>query len=302
MSISEIVNIVLAGLSFILATISVITIVITLKQNQKMIKATELQLNEMRKEHQFSQQPILTIVSEDFLINRPRLYYTPPEDQYKFLSAYDYNFSVSNVSTAAAINIDIAASLITRQGERELKLDTTAERWTVLPAGADSRLLHIRFSGDSVAFLYDALREQKASYLPKINIRITYKNTSGGHFYCEKTSILALPDEELDSLRTWHMFIKGVPTAAKELIARMKSMPKDEKWENLFNKCKDSLDTELGDTAIKALTVECKELPEKYDFKCISREEYEEYKSQYSYPHLVYKEAECCSPTQKIEI
>ena len=50
MSVGQIVDIVLSILSFLLAAISVVTVIITLKQNKKMIENNSLQLKEMQEE------------------------------------------------------------------------------------------------------------------------------------------------------------------------------------------------------------------------------------------------------------
>ena len=55
MSLDEVnlfVGILLSVLSFLLAAISVITVIITLKQNGKMLQLSNDQINEMRKEHE----------------------------------------------------------------------------------------------------------------------------------------------------------------------------------------------------------------------------------------------------------
>lgn len=49
MNISDTINIILSVLSFVLALISVVTIIITLRQNGKMIKNNEDQIAEMQK-------------------------------------------------------------------------------------------------------------------------------------------------------------------------------------------------------------------------------------------------------------
>ena len=59
MNISDTINIILSVLSFVLALISVVTVIITLRQNGKMIKNNEDQIAEMRNEHRMSLQPVL---------------------------------------------------------------------------------------------------------------------------------------------------------------------------------------------------------------------------------------------------
>ena len=84
MDASTIVNIVLSILSFLLAAISVVTVIITLRQNREMLNNNEKQLGEMRKDHQLSIQPIIAIEDVHFHIERPRFFYTPPATSIHF--------------------------------------------------------------------------------------------------------------------------------------------------------------------------------------------------------------------------
>ena len=66
MSVGQIVDIVLSILSFLLAAISVVTVIITLKQNKKMIENNSLQLKEMQEEYRLSIQPLLEFQNAGF--------------------------------------------------------------------------------------------------------------------------------------------------------------------------------------------------------------------------------------------
>ena len=58
------VNVTLCILSFILAAISVVTVIVSLRQNSKLLKMSSEQLSEMRKERELAIQPILTFSEE----------------------------------------------------------------------------------------------------------------------------------------------------------------------------------------------------------------------------------------------
>ena len=82
MNISDTINIILSVLSFVLALISVVTVIITLRQNGKMIKNNEDQIVEMRNEHRMSLQPVLYFSNPKYCLERPRLFYTPPTNEF----------------------------------------------------------------------------------------------------------------------------------------------------------------------------------------------------------------------------
>lgn len=291
--ISTSVNIVLSILSFVLALISVVTVVITLKQNKKFLESNEHQLKEMREEHQLSVQPILVLENESFYINRPKLYYTPPQDSYDFISIYRYEATLKNVSSATAICIDITAELIVQKDGGELRLGTITERYNILPANEESETITILFHGDSQSYLYEALREQAANQLPKIKIKITYRNTCGGYFLYEKNSILVPNEKDSDVIRTWHTSIIGAPTEAKEAIDAMKKASQNKEWERVFNASQKVFDMQLRYQEKKDLLIGFREIPEKYRFCNLTKEEYEEMASKYAYPHFVHKMADC---------
>ena len=190
MEISTVVNIILSVLSFILAVVSIITVIISIRQNKRLLEANEQQINEMRKEHQLSVQPVLALENGEFAIERPKFYYTPPQDSYSFLSRYLYRVILKNVSSATAIFVDISATLLLEKDGQELSLGATAVRKNILQSGQESEGVHILFSGDDSAYLYSALRESKTSQLPKIEISIVYRNTCGGYFSFDQTFIL----------------------------------------------------------------------------------------------------------------
>lgn len=102
--ISIVVNSVLSVLSFFLAAISVITVIVSLKQNGKMIQLNNEQISEMRKEHELSLQPVIIFLDPQFVIEKPRLFYTPPEDEYSITSRFGFRFDAKNISSAVAVN------------------------------------------------------------------------------------------------------------------------------------------------------------------------------------------------------
>ena len=100
MNISDTINIILSVLSFVLALISVVTVIITLRQNGKMIKNNEDQIAEMRNEHRMSLQPVLYFSNPKYCLERPRLFYTPPTNEYSIRSRCHFFVDVENISSA----------------------------------------------------------------------------------------------------------------------------------------------------------------------------------------------------------
>lgn len=292
---NTIVTSILSVMSFILTVISVITVIITLKQNKKILELTEEQIKEMRKEHQLSVQPILELKNEIFYIERPRLFYSPPEDELSFLSRCFYEANIKNISSVTAICIDISRELIIEKDGKSLSLNTVTERCNVLPYNEESDIIKICFTGDHKTYLYEALRERQANKLPKLQLTISFKNTCGGCFVCKKTNVLIPNDDDFDVLKSWHKEIIGGPIEEKETIEILKNSPKNQEWRKAFEACREIFDLELEYPEKQKINVQLNEIPEKYDFYTVNKEEYEKIASKYSYSRLIHKTPNCLS-------
>lgn len=296
MEMSTIVNIVLSILSFVLAAISVITVAINLMQNRKLLEANAKQLEEMREEHNLSSQPVLVLEDGNFFLERPRLFYTPPEDSYDFISRYHYKTILKNISQVTAICIDVSAELIVNRERQQLRLRTASVRQNVLPPdGEKTSDIDIRFSGDSKAYLYEALRATYAKELPRLKVKVVYKNTCGGYFMQESLYVLVPHDEEEVSIRNWHTNIISAPVEGKDALNTLRRIPKGEDWEKLFALSKETFDSHLADPDKTQISIQLREIPEKYNFQAIEKTEYEKEISQHGYSKLVYKNPECIS-------
>lgn len=295
MSVGEIVDIVLSILSFLLAAISVVTVIITLKQNKKMIENNSLQLKEMQEEYRLSIQPLLEFQNAGFRLDRPRFFYSPPEDEYAFLSRYRFKTELKNISQVPAICIDVTAILYVFRDNDKKALKTITRRISAISGNNEKAAVEIMFPGDSIHLLYEALRENSTKYLPQITVMATYKNACGGCFLCEKTFILMLSEEDEATARAWHTAMSSEKIRAKEVIRELQLTREtdDTRWECLFESEKSSFDEGLGNPEVAELNLNCREIAEKYNFKVLSKEEYEKYSEDYHYGHFIYKQSHC---------
>ena len=293
-TISIIINSVLSILSFIITVISIVTVIITVKQNKRLLEANERQISEMREEHCLSVQPIIILDNAKFSIERPRFYYIPPEDSYKFLSRYSYQTLLRNASAVTAICVDVSARLVLQRGDKELSLYAVTERENILPCNyEESKKISVLFAGDNLSYLYEALREPEGKKLPRIKVELVYKNTYGGYFRSRQTFILAPNKSDSEIIRTWHSAIVGAPVEAKETIDTMRYIPRNEKWQEAFNKINTIFDSQLGPTEKSEIALRLIEIPEQYDFCSLSQGEYKSITEKYSYPHFVHNTPDC---------
>ena len=294
MDLTIIVNIILSILSFVLAAVSVITVILSLKQNKRILEANEMQLKEMRNEHQLSTQPIIALNNVHFLINRPRFYYTPPLDKYSFEATYSFEAIIRNVSIAAAICVDMTAELIVPTEDEEYVLHAVSSRYNILCQNNKPEKLNIRFAGDSSAKIIEAIRESNGKMLPQISIEALYQNTTGGFFKSKQKYILVPREEDADSIRNWHTRITSAPIEAKEVIDKLTQFKHhDEVWEEVFALTKNGFNLSLGMLEIDKIIIRCLELPNEYEYTILQKEEYNELMSSHGYGHYVQKNSDC---------
>jgi len=273
--------------SFFVAVLTVFYVYTTTRQ----IEVMASQIKEMRVERTLSEQPIISLIEETFTIYRPKFYYTPPEDEYSFQSVYNFKAKIRNVSSFTAICVDFSSELIIPSNDGKFVLETVSRRLNII-APDETLEVEIQFAGDSIAKLFEALREKRADNLPRLKIEIIYKNLVGGAFFQTKTSILA-PIEETESIvRSWHTCIVSAPIEAKESIDTMKRAPKGLAWKKVFDASQKLFDVQLGPET--QVVVNCIDIPEKFDFKCISTDEYEQNVKDHAYGRFIHKQSDCC--------
>jgi hypothetical protein len=147
------------------------------------------------------------------------------------------------------------------------------------------------FCGDSVANLFSALRETKASELPQIKIIATYRNIMGGCFLCEKIDLLVPPPDIEELLRLWHTCIASFPVEAKEIVDKLRSMPRDDNWRDILDKSKELFESQLE--VDDNIEIKCIDKVESFKLKAISQGEYDKLTSNQVYGKYIHKQAEC---------
>ena len=293
MEIDVIVNIFVGVLSFVLAAISVITVIITLRQNKKLLEANEHQLEEMRHEHQLSIQPIIIAKDMTFRIEKPRFFYSPPENEYTFQSRYYCDSILCNMGNATAISTDATAILIIPQEKKATELRSITERINLVLGTGGEASYHEMISGDDAAQFYSAIRESGAYSLPQIVITSTYKNACGGYFLTKQKFILVPNSEELSLIQIWHSAISSASTVFQEGLARLKKMQRNNEWNAVFDEIKQEFNQIIGNTEQDYIDVRCVEIPQDYTFLVISEDEYKKKAEDYAYGQFVHKAPNC---------
>ena len=258
--------------SFFVAVLTIIYVYTTSKQMDFM----KQQLEQMQKDQRMSEQPILDLAELKFEIERPRFYYTPPEDEYSFLSRHHFFMQIHNVSNYPALFVDISAELLVEENEKQLCLGATSRRLNLIAANAVSDSVGIMFTGDESNRIMSALRSYSTSGLPKVQLTICYKSLSGASYLLKHTYWLDVSEDseqDIKILKNWHSIMTSAPIEEKETLDLLKKVRGQKKWDTLFEATKERFDKKLmGESA---LAICLAEIPQKFSLKAISDEEFE---------------------------
>lgn len=278
---------IISGLSsFFVAILTSIYVYTTSKQ----IDVANAQLEEMKQERAMHEQPLLAIAKYQFEIERPNFFYTPPTDEYSFLSKYKFSASIQNCSNFSAIAVDIDVVVEIPGKETYYILKTVTKRINIIEPQAE-KTFSLDFVGDKTTKLFSALREPHASLLPQIAIIITYKNLCGGFFKTESKMHVIPTDENYQVQILWHSRINSVYIEEAERIEQLQNSAHDEKWEKIFNDIKLKFDSSLGGQ--DSLLLKCLEIPESFSLTVLTKEEYEAEVKEHHFPHYVHKSPDC---------
>lgn len=272
--------------SFFVAILTAIYVYTTSRQ----IDVANKQLIEMQQERTLKEQPLLTSINNNFYIERPSFFYSPPENKFSFQSRYYFRAKVQNVSSYPAVAVDVDAEIEANKNGKISVLKAANSRLNIISPNSTVEF-DIMFCNDNIMQLFESLRERDADLLPKLNVSITYRNLCGGFFKVSQSMYLTNTTKYEDVLRMWHSKISSAYIEEKERINELKRISSNEKYKELFEKIKNEFDSNLGDD--KQITLECIDLPESFSLNVISKEEFESEIEKHYYGRYVHNTANC---------
>ena len=273
--------------SFFVAILTGIYVYTTSRQ----IEVANEQLSEMKKDRCLREQPLITIDDCVFQIERPRFFYTPPEDEFSFQSRYIFKVKVKNVSSYLAVNIDSDAEILVNKKDAQMVLKTVNKRINIIPAGECIKI-SIMFSGDEITQLYESLREREARLLPKLNLTFVYKNLCGGFFKTRYSMYLVVKENDIELLKMWHTKINAAYVEEKERLLRLKKIYNSAHYDVEFDKIKNDFDGKLGNE--HEISLECIEIPEMFSLQSISKDTFNKEVESHTYGRFIHRSADCC--------
>ena len=289
--------------SFIIAMLTIAYVYINSKQQQIMTK----QLREMEKDRELQSQPLPCIKNIDMYIEKPKFYYTPPNqdtDPYSMHSRYRVLINLQNISNYPAVSVDVIAKIIVpRKDSNNITLSSTAIRIQTLSENQcfpdenhdDSFLFPEDFSGDFIS----SIRENRHDLLPILKINILYRNIIGGAFIISQHYNIYPKNEDQDKLiNNWLVEIKSFKIKFKSEIEIMKATREinRDKWDLLHQEIKDKLNDSLisEDENTKDNYLFLWPIPGAFYIKNIDKNTYDEYIKELGYGlHLIPGKSVC---------
>ena len=258
----------------------------------KQIDVVNKQIEEMKMDRITKEQPLLSVIEDKFIIERPNFYYAPPFKEYSIQSRYHYNLKLKNISNSSAALIDLEAKILVKVGDKIKSFSACNERINTLAANTISNELSFMFVGDNDTIFYNALREPSAIDLPVLRLSLIYKNLCGGYFKIQSYSTLAPQEDNENVIKAWQKTIVSAKSDSKEVVQVMSKMDAhDEKRNAIFRDVQETIKKETGE--IEEIEVRVRPIDEGYSIKLISKEDYEKEMSTHSYPHFVHKGMNC---------
>lgn len=253
-------------------------------------KVSESQLSEIKASRELLAQPLTMPSINGFKIERPRFFYSPPEDKHSAQSRYFVDVSVSNPTQFPALGINVSCFLtVGKNGNLFVSTDSFL---SILPADSEVSEEGVApdfmFALDESGVLFDSLRQHDPRMVPSLLVGIVFKNIVGAHFRLVQRFRVYASGDDVESLTDWHTSIVGFGARYKHEIEQMKELKrqrKDDDWGRLFQQIKG----ELAETASgpEHLELMVQPVPASFSLEQISKTEYEEALSSASYSQLV---------------
>lgn len=274
----------LAGFStFVIAFLTLIYVYTTNRQLYVMSQ----QIDEMKLDRELLNQPLPWIESITFECEKPRLYYTPPENEHRVLSRYHCKFSIKNIGLCPAVSLNITGELFIKRSEEPLCLKSAAvhidtlEEKQVYPFNKNLKKSFL-FAEDSAAELLKKLLEADVSNYPVLVLTIAYKNIIGASFAIRKAYLIYPNEDSINDIKIWIREITNFDIEFKETLNSLINLHKSntEKWNRIINDTKNTLDERFNK---KELFLEPTPIPSAFQVEPITQEEYTKLSSKVGY-------------------
>src|ERR1700735_3379866 len=96
-----------------LSTLAIATLTaVYVSTNRSQLRVMRGQLNELQKNRDYIAQPLPIVKIKRVALQKPRLYYAPPDDEFSVISRYFVDYEIINSGSHPALAADVTFDLI----------------------------------------------------------------------------------------------------------------------------------------------------------------------------------------------
>lgn len=286
--------------TFAIALLTLAYVLTTSRQ----LSTMQQQLREMKRSRELMSQPLPIVTTSRFILEKPRAFYSPPEESYQGQSRYHVECKVQNHGSSPGVSIHVCACLVIAENDKQKVFHSSAEYVEVIAEktqlkDSDTFAISFMFVEDDSALVIDAIRSQHPKDVPVLKICTVYKNVLGGAFGCRQTfEIFPKSREQDEIMKNWHSEICNFRIKFKHEIGQLKRIAgkNETEWEKLFEQIKAEYSSKIkgGDQDVVYWQV-----PGKLWIGAISEKQYQRIVSGRHYAQFMPEPDHCLIEEQK---
>lgn len=264
----------------------------------RQLAAMKDQLDEMKKSREHSSQPMAFITPSNIFLEKPRLYFSPPEKEFGGHSRLHVECIASNPGNAPALSVNVCACIMLQQGEDKHcgSFRSTMEYIDILALGEDVERkyeISFLFPDDRSGKIIDCIRASRPDRAPVLRICAAYKNMLGACFACRQAFQIFYNKAEQDEiLENWQSQISAFDSMLKNEIKQMSKLygKNEDSSDSIFQDSKEKYETTIkgDDQKLKAI-----QIPKSFTAFTISESRYTTMLSKSSYGQFMPAQDEC---------
>lgn len=239
------------------------------------------QLDEMRKAREYQAQPLPMLRDVEVLLERPRVFYTPPDASYSAHSRIFAKFRVRNEGSHPSINTVLSAWIGLPSSKDKRTFDCASCLVEIIAEGSsypptEGGYADFMFVDDHNGLLIGAIRDKRLREPPIFKVRSIFRNALGACYATTSHYMLYMKSAADESILTeWHSSIVAFPVKFK---AELEQLPKlrtrnDEEWQRKFDVLKDTFASQISGPDELSLT--CIAIPMTFSVELLSQDQYE---------------------------
>lgn len=202
------INYLSAGSAFVIALLTAMYVLTTTRQ----LEVMRGQLDELKKNRELEGQPLPWIREISFLIDKPRVFYAPPEpiaERCKAMMRFHVPVKVRNIGNSPAVCIDAVSYLRIPREDKAILMRSDSIHIGVLEEKQDSDdeepdFMSFIVSMEKQLGLLNSLQERNPAKLPTLMVQVYYRNVLGGCFYVSFESLLMPQEGQYSMLKNWY--------------------------------------------------------------------------------------------------